>query len=124
MSHSMQFSEDECPLLRFGLRYGCMWLSGADTFVLNKPGSEHVGSRTHTNNIPNMAPSGEVQAETLQKFLDAWAAWDFDAWRQTFDENFTQVTMPFNMNVPERTLEEVEHALPKLMEMVDDYEVC
>ena len=70
-----------------------------------------------------MPASAEVQGETLQKFIAAWKRWNAEDWLATFADDFTQVTMPFGLGVPARSRSEVEQVLPKLMQLVQNYEV-
>ena len=65
----------------------------------------------------------EVQAATLQRFLEAWKKWDAQEWMAIFADDFTQVTLPFSLGVPNRTRAQVEVTLPALMAIVKSYEV-
>jgi hypothetical protein len=67
----------------------------------------------------------EAQAATLQRFIDAWKRWNAEETISIFaeSEDFRQVTMPFQMNVPERTRSEVEETLPYVIRAVRNYDV-
>ncbi|KAH8701027.1 hypothetical protein BGW36DRAFT_425822 [Talaromyces proteolyticus] len=65
----------------------------------------------------------EVQAATLQRFLEAWKKWDAQEWMATFADDFTQVTLPFSLGIPNRTRAQVEEILPALMAIVKSYEL-
>ncbi|KAJ4389511.1 hypothetical protein N0V93_006981 [Gnomoniopsis smithogilvyi] len=72
-----------------------------------------------------MRAAAEAQAATLQLFIDAWRRWNAEETISLFatSENFRQVTMPFQMNMPERTRSEVEQTLPFLVRAVSNYEL-
>ncbi|EFX00872.1 hypothetical protein CMQ_1953 [Grosmannia clavigera kw1407] len=70
-----------------------------------------------------MPTAAEVQTDTLQRFIDAWKRWNAKETISFFAEStdFRQVTMPFQMNVPERTRAEVEQTLPYVVRAVRKY---
>lgn len=72
-----------------------------------------------------MLAAAEAQAATLQRYIDAWKRWNAEETISIFaeSEDFRQVTMPFQMNVPERTRSEVEKTLPYVVRAVRNYEV-
>lgn len=72
-----------------------------------------------------MVAADEVQEATLQRFIDAWKRWNAEEMISVFDEgqDFRQVTMPFQMNVKERTRSEVQKTLPYVVRAVSNYEV-
>ena len=71
-----------------------------------------------------MSAPSHVQAATLERFLDAWKRWNADDMLAIFADDFTQVTLPFGMGVPERQRGAVEQVLPVLVGIVSDYKVC
>jgi hypothetical protein len=50
-----------------------------------------------------MPAPAQVQAATLERFVDAWKRWNADDMIAVFADDFTQVTLPFGLNVPEKT---------------------
>lgn len=72
-----------------------------------------------------MPAAAEAQEATLQRFIDAWKRWNATETISLFakSEDFRQVTMPFQMNMPERTRSEVEQTLPFVVRAVSNYEV-
>ncbi|KAF2795018.1 hypothetical protein K505DRAFT_374228 [Melanomma pulvis-pyrius CBS 109.77] len=72
-----------------------------------------------------MLATAETQEATLQRFIDAWKRWNAEETISVFadSEDFRQVTMPFQMHVPERTRSEVEQTLPYVVRAVRNYHV-
>jgi hypothetical protein len=72
-----------------------------------------------------MDTSEVAQAATLQRFIDAWKRWSAEDTISLFaeSEDFRQVTMPFQMHVPERTRSEVQQTLPYVVRAVNNYDV-
>ena len=70
-----------------------------------------------------MPAPAQVQAATLERFVDAWKRWNADDMIAVFADDFTQVTLPFGLNVPEKTRGAVEQVFPKLVSLVNDYKV-
>lgn len=70
-----------------------------------------------------MPAPAQVQAATLQQFLNAWKKWDAKEWLAIFADDFTQVTMPLGLGIPTRSRAEVEQVLPALVATVKSYEV-
>jgi hypothetical protein len=70
-----------------------------------------------------MTASRDVQAATLQKFIDGWKKWNAEEWMATFADHFTQITLPFQLGVPTRTRTQVDQILPALIATVQSYEV-
>jgi hypothetical protein len=70
-----------------------------------------------------MAAAHEAQAVTLQRFIDAWKRWSAEETMSLFSdsEDFRQVTMPFQMHMPERNKSEVERTFPHVVRAVSDY---
>nr|POE70858.1 hypothetical protein CFP56_74310 [Quercus suber] len=71
-----------------------------------------------------MPAPADVQAATLQTFMDAWTRWDATEYLNVLDRDFTQVMMPCNMEIPPRSLAEVKQVLPTLMGIVKNFDVC
>ncbi|KAJ6083564.1 hypothetical protein N7467_007699 [Penicillium canescens] len=70
-----------------------------------------------------MPASRDVQAATLEKFINGWKNWNAEEWMSTFSDDFTQVTLPFQLGVPTRTRTQVDHILPALIATVSSYEL-
>lgn len=68
------------------------------------------------------APS-EVQAKTLEKFIDAWQQWSAEGMLACFSPDVQQRSMPLSLGIPARKRKEVEAVLPKLVQVVDNYGV-
>ena len=70
-----------------------------------------------------MPAPADVQAATLQRFLDAWERWSAEEQLALFSDDFTQATLPLRLGIPPRTRAQVEQVLPKLVELVKSYQV-
>ena len=70
-----------------------------------------------------MSAPADIQANTLQQFLDAWKRWNAEDWLNIFADDMTQVTMPFALGMAPRPRAEVEQTLPALVATVQSYEV-
>ncbi|KAG7038467.1 S-adenosyl-L-methionine-dependent methyltransferase [Colletotrichum scovillei] len=63
------------------------------------------------------------QAATIEKFIDGWKRWNASEMLAVFADDFTQVTLPFGLGVPERKRDAVERALPALVGIVSNYKL-
>nr|UYO77215.1 monooxygenase [Trichoderma crystalligenum] len=70
-----------------------------------------------------MPAPAEIQAATLQKFMDAWKKWDAPEFLSLFSDDFTQVTLPLGLGIPSRPRAQVEQVLPALMATIKSYEL-
>jgi hypothetical protein len=72
-----------------------------------------------------MLATTEAQAATLDRFIDAWKRWNAEEMISVFaeSEDFRQVTMPFQMGMPERNRSEVQQTLPYVVRAVSNYDV-
>ena len=70
-----------------------------------------------------MPGTSKVQADTLKRFLDAWKRWNAEDWLAVFADDFTQVTLPAALGIPNRPRAQVEVMLPALVATVKSYEV-
>jgi hypothetical protein len=65
-----------------------------------------------------------IQAQTLERFIEAWRKWSPKDWLKTFADDFTQCTLPMASEIPPRDKSTVDKVLPKLMEVVTNYQAC
>jgi hypothetical protein len=70
-----------------------------------------------------MPGAAEIQTRTLEQFIEGWKAWTPEAWTACWSPDCQQQMLPFTLGVPARSLEEVMHVLPKMMEVLTNYEV-
>nr|UYO77228.1 monooxygenase [Trichoderma oligosporum] len=70
-----------------------------------------------------MPAPAEIQAATLQKFIDSWKRWDSREFLSLFSDDFTQVTLPLGLGIPSRPRAQVEQVLPALMATIKSYEL-
>lgn len=64
-----------------------------------------------------------VQANTLEKFISGWKTGTAEGMTAVFSDNCIQRTLPFSLNIPTRSREEVGVILPKLMGSLRNYQV-
>jgi hypothetical protein len=70
-----------------------------------------------------MASKADVQASTVQRFIDGWRKYTPEAFLATWSSSCTQQTLPFASGVPIRTRQHVEHLFPILMTVMTEFEV-
>lgn len=70
-----------------------------------------------------MHASAEVQAATLEKFIDGWSKWTPDDFLASWSENCTQTALPFGSGSPTHSRAELEHLFPKLMSTLTNFQV-
>ncbi|GIJ84898.1 hypothetical protein Asppvi_003749 [Aspergillus pseudoviridinutans] len=68
-----------------------------------------------------MPAPAEVQATTLEKFIQGWAGWAPDGFLANWSEDCTQKTLPFSSGVPVRTCPDTEQLFPVLMFLVSNF---
>jgi hypothetical protein len=71
-----------------------------------------------------MPAPAEIQAETLNKFIEKWRGWTADGFLSTWTDDCTQKTLPFSSNVPLRTRADTETLFPVLMGLMSNFQVC
>lgn len=62
------------------------------------------------------------QVATLEQFIAGWKKFTPEDWMASWSEDCTQKMLPFTMGVPARPRDEVQVVLPKLMEILTNYE--
>nr|POE78411.1 hypothetical protein CFP56_60643 [Quercus suber] len=67
--------------------------------------------------------ASNTQADTLNKFINAWQRWDASAMISLFSEDFVQITLPLALKIPARSRAEVQKTLPLLVDTVKSYNV-
>lgn len=70
-----------------------------------------------------MPAPAEVQASTLEKFIQGWAGWTPDGFLATWSEDCTQTTLPFSSEVPVRSRPDTEQLFPVLMSLMSNFKV-
>jgi hypothetical protein len=70
-----------------------------------------------------MPAPAEVQAATLEKFIQGWAGWTPDGFLANWSEDCTQKTLPFSSEVPVRTRPDTEQLFPVLMSLMSNFTV-
>ena len=70
-----------------------------------------------------MPAPAEVQAATLEKFIQGWAGWTPDGFLANWSEDCTQKTLPFSSGVPIRTRPDTEQLFPVLMSLMSNFTV-
>jgi len=70
-----------------------------------------------------MSDTSTAQRLTLERFLNAWRRWSAADQLATFADDFTQVTLPASLGVPNRSRQQVEIMLPALVAIVKSFKV-
>jgi hypothetical protein len=70
-----------------------------------------------------MSPKAEVQAATVEKFIEGWRGWTPEGFLATWSEDCQQKTLPFSFGVPIRTRAHCEQIFPVLMSVLSNFEV-
>lgn len=70
-----------------------------------------------------MPAPAHVQADTLDRFIAGWRKWTPEDWMATWSSDCVQVMLPLSLGIPPKSVAEVKGILPKLMEIVTNYEV-
>lgn len=70
-----------------------------------------------------MPSPAHIQAATLQKFLAGWKKFTAEEWMATWSTDSRQKLLPFSLGVPSRSRTEVQQVLPKLIGVLNNYEV-
>ncbi|EXJ61958.1 hypothetical protein A1O7_02390 [Cladophialophora yegresii CBS 114405] len=70
-----------------------------------------------------MSTQAEVQANTVQRFIDGWRKYTPEAFLATWSSDCTQQTLPFASGTPVRTRQHVEHLFPILMTVMTEFEL-
>lgn len=69
-----------------------------------------------------MPAPANIQAATLDKFIAGWKTFAPEAWMASWSANCTQQILPFSLGVPARSRTEAQQVLPKLIEILINYE--
>lgn len=70
-----------------------------------------------------MSGPSDLQAQTLERFIEAWQKWSAEDMLECFSSDVQQRSMPLSLGIPARQRKEVEAVLPKLVQVVDNYKV-
>jgi len=65
----------------------------------------------------------EVQAATLERFIQSWIEWTPEGFLATWSEDCTQRTLPFSFDAPIRDRAHVEKYFPILMSILSNFKV-
>ena len=66
--------------------------------------------------------AAEVQASTLDAFIQGWKEWTLEAFVATWSEDCTQTALPFHSGHPARGRAELEPLFAKMMPLLTDYQ--
>ena len=72
----------------------------------------------------SMPAAREVQAETLQKYIDGWSGWTVDGFLASWSEDCTQQSLPFSSGKPLLSRAQAEQLFPHLMSVMTDFKVA
>lgn len=70
-----------------------------------------------------MPAASEIQAATLQKYIDGWRGWTVDGFLASWSQNCTQQALPFSSGKPLLQRAEAERLFPHLMSVMTDFQV-
>ncbi|KAI1635393.1 hypothetical protein F4809DRAFT_453304 [Biscogniauxia mediterranea] len=70
-----------------------------------------------------MPASAEVQAATLNKFIEGWGGWTPEGFLASWHGDCTTKTLPFSAEVPIRTRAETESVFPMMMSFVTNFQL-
>ncbi|WPA99640.1 uncharacterized protein RHO25_004258 [Cercospora beticola] len=70
-----------------------------------------------------MVPAAEIQAKTLQKYIDGWRGWTVDGFLASWSEKCTQQALPLSSGKPLMTRAEATKLFPHLMSVMSDFKV-
>lgn len=71
-----------------------------------------------------MPTKREIQAATLEKFIDGWKKWTPADFLESFSDNCTQTTLPFKSGTGNpKSKVELERLFPILMGTLSNFEV-
>lgn len=93
------------------------------------PGSIHLRSPAFFPTKPDkrdqvsMSAAHEIQAETLQKYIDGWTGWTVDGFLASWSKDCTQQSLPFSSGKPLLLRTQAEHLFPHLMSVMTDFKV-
>ncbi|EFX02673.1 NAD-dependent epimerase [Grosmannia clavigera kw1407] len=65
----------------------------------------------------------EIQAATLQRFIEGWASWTPEGFLDSWSDNCTQQNLPFCQNSPVKTRETVVLFFPILMSILTNFKL-
>ncbi|ORY69634.1 uncharacterized protein BCR38DRAFT_333345 [Pseudomassariella vexata] len=70
-----------------------------------------------------MAATAQIQAATLEKFIAGWKKWTPEDMMAVWSDDCEQRMLPFSLGVPPRSRAEVKVILPKLIEVLTNFEL-
>ncbi|KAI1328250.1 hypothetical protein F5Y16DRAFT_398655 [Xylariaceae sp. FL0255] len=70
-----------------------------------------------------MPASAQVQAATLDKFIEGWKTFTAEAWMETWSDDCKQQMLPSTLGIPARFRTETAAFLPKLISVLKNYEM-
>ena len=70
-----------------------------------------------------MPAPAHIQAATLDRFIAGWKKWTPEDMMATWSDDCVQKMLPLSLGVPPRSVAEVKEILPRLMEILTNYEV-
>lgn len=70
--------------------------------------------------MPSLA---QIQAATLNKFIEGWKGSTPESWTATWSDECQQKILPFNLGVPSKSRAEAQAALPDLLGVLKNFKV-
>lgn len=70
-----------------------------------------------------MPAAAEVQAATLQRFIDGWKGWAPEAFLEVWSDDCTQKTLPFSLDAPIRSRDYYVEVFPTVMSFITNFQV-
>ncbi|GIZ44772.1 hypothetical protein CKM354_000796100 [Cercospora kikuchii] len=64
-----------------------------------------------------------IQEATLEKFLAAWKDWSAEGQIAVFTDDVQQRTLPFSLGIPPRNKDNIRATLPRIEEVVTNYQL-
>lgn len=71
-----------------------------------------------------MPASQQVQAQTLEKFIEGWRTISAESWTALWSDKCTQRFLPLAMGIPPSSKPEIMAQLPQLLSVLSNWEVC
>ncbi|KAH8653813.1 hypothetical protein BX600DRAFT_440865 [Xylariales sp. PMI_506] len=69
-----------------------------------------------------LAPA-DVQATTLQRFINGWKGWTPEGFLASWTHDCTQQTLPFSLAAPIRSRADSESIFPMMMSFISDFQL-
>ncbi|KAM0795935.1 hypothetical protein BDR22DRAFT_882858 [Usnea florida] len=70
-----------------------------------------------------MPAPAHIQTATLDRFIGGWRKWTPEDWMATWSGDCVQKMLPLSLGVPAKSVAQVKVILPRLMEILTNYEL-